>query len=113
MVKPNPYTPARGDLIWLDFSPQAGREQAGRRPALVLSPFEYNKKTRRAIVCPITSKVKGFPFEVLLPSDCGITGAVLTDHIKNQDIVARNAQFIAKLDDDVLNEVLELVRVLL
>lgn len=108
-----PYIPKRGDLIWLDFDPQAGREQAGRRPALVLSPFGYNQKTRRAIVCPITSKVKGFPFESLLPSNLTIQGAVLTDHLKNQDISARNATFIETVPQPVIDDVLKLIHTLL
>lgn len=112
MVNAN-FIPSRGDLIWLDFSPQAGREQAGRRPALVLSHFEYNKKTRRAIVCPITSKIKGFPFEVILPSTLSIQGAVLTDHIKNQDISVRNSTFIETVPKDVIEEVLEILHTLL
>jgi len=77
--------PDAGDLIWLTFNPQVGREQAGRRPALVLSPESYNRKSGLAIVCPITSRLKGYPFEVPLPSGLPVTGAVLSDHIKSLD----------------------------
>ena len=100
--------PDRGDVIWLDFSPQAGHEQAGRRPALVLSPQAYNKKTGQALVCPITSKAKGYPFEVELPVGLGVNGVVLADHIKNQDMKARNAYYSYNPDQkpkvDVMND---------
>ena len=73
------YIPDRGDIVWIDFSPQAGHEQAGRRPALVVSPGAYNKKVGLAILCPITSQVKGYPFEVILPAGLPIQGVVLSD----------------------------------
>ena len=76
------YTPDRGDAIWITFNPQAGHEQAGRRPAVVLSPSAYNGKVGLAILCPITSKIKGYPFEVMLPDNLAITGAVLSDQVK-------------------------------
>jgi len=85
MVSAQEYLPEAGDLVWLDFTPQAGREHAGRRPALVLSPRAYNAKTSLAIVCPITSQVKGYPFEVALPSGGRIGGVILSDHVKNLD----------------------------
>lgn len=103
------YIAKRGDVVWLDFSPQAGHEQAGRRPALVLSPYAYNKKTGQALVCPITSKVKGYPFEVVLPMGLAIEGAVLSDHLKNQDMTARNATFACAVPQDTLNEVANLI----
>lgn len=78
-------TPDAGDIVWIDFTPQIGREQAGRRPALVLSPRLYNEKVGLMIVCPITSKSKGYPFEVVLPSGLAIIGAVLSDHVKSLD----------------------------
>lgn len=79
------YIPDRGDIIWLDFNPQAGREQANRRPALVLSPAEYNGKVRLALLCPITSKVKGYPFEVAIPEGLPVSGVVLADQVKSLD----------------------------
>ena len=98
------FVPERGDLVWLDFDPQAGREQAGRRPALVLSPKSYNSKTSLAVICPITSKVKGHPFEVVLPAG-RITGAVLSDQVASLDWVVRRAEKVTKVSDDVLAEV--------
>ena len=83
--------PKQGEVIWLDFDPQSGHEQAGRRPALVLSKTAYNKRIGRAFVCPITSKVKGYPFEVVVQT-ASISGAVLSDHFKNVDWRARHAQ---------------------
>ena len=78
-----PYVPDRGDLVWLNFEPHAGHEQGGRRPALALSPNYYNQRTGLGIFCPITSQVKGFPFEVVLPAGLKVTGAVLADHLKS------------------------------
>lgn len=103
------YIPSRGDVIWLDFSPQAGHEQAGRRPALVLSPQAYNKKTGQALVCPITSKAKGYPFEVELPTGLGVNGVVLADHIKNQDMKARNATYVCSVPQSTLDDVANLI----
>ena len=103
------YTPSRGDVVWLDFDPQAGHEQAGRRPALVLSPKAYNQHTGRAIVCPITSKVKGWPYEVVLPDGLKVSGAVLADHAKNLDMKARNAALACKVPASVLADVVELI----
>lgn len=107
------YVPDVGDLVWLTFDPQAGHEQRGRRPALILSPRTYNAKTRLALACPVTSHVKGYPFEVLLPSDGVIHGAVLADHVKNLDWDARRVQFEAKAPDDVLVDVRERLRALI
>lgn len=73
------YIPARGDVVWLTFNPQAGHEQAGRRPALVLSPSSYNRKVGLAIFCPITSQVKGYPFEVAIPAGSKLGGVILAD----------------------------------
>ena len=107
------YIPIQGDLVWLDFNPQAGHEQRGRRPALVVSPTEYNKRIGLALVCPITSQVKNYPFEVPLPKDLPISGVVLSDHLKSQDWRVRQAQFIAKAGEATLLSVLQRVRVLL
>lgn len=108
-----PYVPERGHIIWMDFSPQAGREQAGRRPALVLSSKTYNRKTGRCLACPITSKIKGYPFELALPAGCAVDGAVLVDHIKNQDWQARRAEKAGTVVDAFVDEVADLVEALM
>jgi len=95
--------PDRGDVVWLNFNPQAGREQAGRRPALVLSPSMYNR-FGLMLCCPITSQIKGYPFEVLL-TDCSVSGAVLADHLRNVDWRAREAEFVCQAPEVVVNEV--------
>jgi mRNA interferase MazF len=100
------YVPDRGDIVWLEFNPQAGHEQAGRRPALVLSPKIYNQKVGLALFCPITSKVKGYPFEVNLPEMVGVSGTVLSDQIKSLDWSVRNAERIASVSKEILEEVL-------
>jgi mRNA interferase MazF len=107
------YVPDAGDLVWLTFDPQAGHEQRGRRPALILSPRAYNAKARLAIACPITSHAKGYPFEVALPDDSKVTGVVLADHVKNLDWNARRVQFAATAPAEVLTDVRERLRVLL
>ena len=107
------YVPDAGDLVWLTFDPQAGHEQRGRRPALILSPRSYNAKARLAIACPISSHVKGYPFEVPLPSGGKISGVVLADHVKNLDWQARHVTFEAKASADLVTDVRERLRVLL
>ena len=107
------YVPDAGDLVWLTFDPHAGHEQRGRRPALILSPRAYNANARLAIACPITSQVKGYPFEVALPADGKITGVVLADHVKNVDWQARQIVFEAKAPADIVTDVRERLRVLL
>ena len=107
------YTPAQGDLVWLDFNPQSGHEQSGRRPAVVLSPTAYNKRLGLALVCPVTRQAKGYPFEVALPRSLPVTGVALSDHIKSQDWRARRAEFIAKLESTTLTAVLQRARTLL
>jgi mRNA interferase MazF len=107
------YVPDAGDLIWLDFTPQTGREQAGRRPALVLTPRKYNEKTSLAVVCPITSQAKGYPFEVALPPTNRIQGAILSDHLKSLDWRQRNAQKAGKTSAPILAKVLETIATLL
>jgi mRNA interferase MazF len=107
------YIPDRGDVIWLEFHPQAGHEQAGRRPALVLSPQAYNGKAGLLVCCPITSKVKGYPFEVPLPDGLGVTGVVLADQVKSLDWQARRADFIAQVSPDVVKDVLAKLNTLL
>ena len=100
------FIPDRGDVVWLDFDPQAGHEQAGRRPALTVSPVGYNGKVGLAVFCPITSQIKGYPFEVVIPKTARIQGAVLSDQVKNLDWHARNAELICRLPDEVTREVL-------
>lgn len=107
------YVPERGDLVWLVFDPQVGREQAGRRPAVVLSPKSYNGKVGLAICCPITHQAKGYPFEVALPDGENVTGVVLADHVRSVDWKGRQASFITRLPVDLLNEVLDRIEALL
>jgi mRNA interferase MazF len=107
------YVPDAGDLVWLTFDPQAGHEQRGHRPALILSPRTYNAKTRLAIACPITGHAKGYPFEVALPGSGAVTGVVLADHVKNLDWNARRVELAATAPADVLTDVRERLRVLL
>ena len=107
------YAPERGDLIWLQFDPQAGSEQAGRRPALVLSPGSYNRKVGLVLVCPITSRVKKYPFEVPLPDNTGIAGVVLCDQIKSLDWRARKATRIAVASPRVIQEATALLLALI
>jgi mRNA interferase MazF len=103
---PPRYSPDRGDLVWLQFNPQAGHEQAGRRPALVISPGAYNRRVGLALFCPITSQVKGYPFEVELPSSLPVAGVVLSDQVKSLDWRARRAKRIARASSAVMDEVL-------
>ena len=107
------YTPAKGEIVWIRFSPQSGHEQAGHRPALVLSPETYNKKSGLGLFCPITSTGKGYPFEVMLPSTGEITGFVLADQVKSLDWRARRARFACQATPQVLREVLGKVNALL
>ena len=108
------YIPGRGDLVWLQFTPQAGHEQAGLRPAVVLSPRNYNQKTGLALFCPVTSQIKGYPFEVRVPDGLPIKGVVLCDQVKSLDWSARRARLAARLPaatlDDILAKMLALLR---
>jgi len=107
------YIPNRGDIVWITFNPQAGHEQAGRRPALVLSPASYNGKVGLAILCPITSQVKGYPFEVLMPDGLKISGAILSDQLKSLDWKERQAELVCKLPSATVEEVLQKLNTLL
>lgn len=100
------YVPDRGDVIWLQFNPQAGHEQAGRRPALVISPKAYNRKVGLLICCPMTNREKGYPFEVKLPEGIGITGVIWSDQVKNLDWKVRQATFIVRIPDHIMIEVI-------
>jgi mRNA interferase MazF len=106
------YIPERGDIVWLDFNPQLGHEQRGRRPALTLSFRAYNEKIGLALFCPITSKVKGYPFEVELELK-KIKGSVLSDQIKSLDWRERNIEFIEKIGDKKMEEVIEKIEVII
>ena len=98
------YVPARGDLVWLQFNSRAGHEQAGHRPAVVISPGSYNRRVGLTVCCPVTSQVKGYPFEVLLPQGLGVEGAILSDQIKSLDWRVRKARRIGRVPADVLQE---------
>lgn len=113
MVSSQAYVPKCGDIVWITFDPKAGHEQAGRRPAVVLSPKSYNSKTGLAILCPITSQVKGYPFEVLLPEVLPVTGAILSDQVKSLDWRARNTELICPLPFEITSEVLQKLSTLL
>ena len=107
------YVPNRGDVVWLSLDPQAGHEQAGRRPALVISPASYNGKVGLAIFCPITSQVKGYPFEVAIPSGLKVGGVILSDQVKNLDWRVRKARLICRLPQETTAEVLAKLETLL
>ncbi len=107
MVSSRVYVPECGDVVWITLNPQAGHEQAGRRPAVVLSPESYNEKTGLAIFCPVTNQIKGYPFEVLIPDGLSLTGAILSDQVKSLDWRARNAELICILPDKTISEVLQ------
>lgn len=107
------YVPERGDIVWLQFDPQAGHEQAGKRPALVISPSAYNGRVGLALLCPITSQAKGYPFEVALPAGSKVRGAVLADQIKSLDWQVRRAERVESVPPGVLDETVAKVRVLI
>ena len=107
------YIPDRGDAVWITLDPQAGHEQAGRRPALVLSPSAYNGRVGLALLCPITNQAKGYPFEVPIPAGCPVTGVVGADQIKSLDWRAREATRIGCVPDEVVELALQRLLVLL
>jgi mRNA interferase MazF len=106
MVSSRTYVPQCGDVVRTTLNPQAGHEQAGRRPAVVLSPQSYNGKTGLAILCPITNQIKGYPFEVLIPPGLSVAGAILSDQVKSLDWRARNAELVCTLPTETISEVL-------
>lgn len=106
------FVPDAGDIVWIDFAPQAGREQMGHRAALVLSPASYNQKTDLMVCCPMTTQIKGNPFEVLVEVD-GTQSAILTDHLKSVDWVARKANLKAKVTPEAMAEVRAKVKALI
>ena len=107
------YVPERGDVVWITLNPQAGHEQAGRRPAVVVSPRSYNRKVGLGLFCPITSQVKGYPFEVALPTGLPVAGVVLADQVKSLDWRARQAEFAARLPGATSSEIVGKLAVLI
>jgi mRNA interferase MazF len=105
--------PERGDLVWIDFDPQSGREQAGRRPALVLTPSAYNRLVGLAVFCPVTSQAKGYPFETSLSPGLRVQGVVLADHVRSLDWRTRRAEFICVAPAEVVEHVTAKVQALL
>ena len=106
------YIPERGDIVWLNFNPQAGHEQMGKRPAMVISPKEYNEKTGLGLFCPITSKIKNYPFEVRIKNKM-IDGVVLSDQIKSFDWGVRKIEFIIKESKEKIQEITNKLNVLI
>ncbi len=100
-----PYCPHRGDIVWLSFDSQIGHEQAGHRPALVLSPQRYNRKVGSALFCPITTQKKGYPFEVAVPTGLEVSGVILSDQVKSLDWKARKTRFGCRLPPETFQEV--------
>ena len=107
------YTPQRGDVVWISIAPQAGRKRAKRRSAVVLSPQAYNARVGLAVLCPITSQVKGYPFEVLIPPGLPVEGAILADQAENLDWRAHRAELICSLPPAIIEEVLGKLRTLI
>jgi mRNA interferase MazF len=113
MVDSLAYVPRRGDAVWINLNPQAGHEQAGRRPAVILSPENYNGKTGLALICPVTSQIKGYPFEVLIPAGLPVEGAILSDQVKSLDWRVRNVELICHLPVETITEVFQKLGTLL
>jgi len=111
--KARAYVPDRGDAVWLTFDPQAGHEQAGRRPAIVLSPRAYNDRSGLALLCPMTTQIKGYPFEVLIPEGLPVSGAILADQVRSLDWHARKSTRICRLPHETMDEVLGKLETLL
>ncbi len=107
------YCPKRGDVVWISFNPQAGHEEAGHRPALVLSPESYNRKVGLSLLCPITNQVKGYPFEVNMPDGLKASGVILSDQVKSVDWRARGASFLCSIPESTVHQVLNKVGTLL
>jgi mRNA interferase MazF len=106
------YVPERGDIVWLNFNPQTGHEQKGKRPAIVISPREYNEKVNLGLFCPITGKEKNYPFEVKIKNR-KIDGVVLSDQIKSLDWTKRNIEYITRAADEEINEITNKLNVLI
>ena len=112
MVGSGSYVPRRGDVVWINLNPKAGHEQAGRRPAVVISPQAYNAKVVLAVLCPVTSRVKGYPFEVAISAGASVSGVVLADQVRSMDWRARNAELICPLPPATVDEILGKLRTL-
>ena len=106
------YVPEKGDLVWLDFNPQAGHEQKGRCPAICISQKKYNQKIGLALFCPITSHIKGYPFEIVLDNH-SINGCILSDQVKNLDYRQRHCDFIEKATEEEINSVVDNIKLLI
>lgn len=104
-MRGEPYVPSRGQIVWLQFAPDAGHEQSGRRPAVIISPREYNQRVGLCLCCPITGQIKGYPFEVELPGGLEVTGAVLCDQVKSLDWKARHASLIGAVPGRLVKEI--------
>lgn len=113
MVRKKGFIPDRGHIVWIDFHPQSGHEQSGRRPALVVSPAAYNEKVGLSLLCPITSHVKDYPFEVAVPKGLTVSGVILADQVKSLDWKSRNAEFGCSVPHDVVRTVLKKLSTLL
>jgi mRNA interferase MazF len=113
MVNPRAYVPRCGDVVWITLNPQTGHEEAGRRPAVVISPQSYNSKVGLAIFCAITSQIKGYPFEVLIPAGLPVAGAILSDQVKSLDWRARNAELLCTVPTETISEMLQKLATLL
>ncbi len=107
------YAPKRGDVVWITLQPQAGHEQSGRRPALVVSPLAYNRKVGLALLCPITGRAKGYPFEVAIPGGLPVSGVVLADQVKSLDWRARRAELLCELDGSTTTKAIQRIGALL
>lgn len=103
------YIPQKGDFIILTFDPQSGHEQKGRRPAIVVSNYLFNKHTGFAIVCPLTNTFRNIPFHVEIPTHSSLSGHIMVEQIKSVDYISRQAQFVEKAEMDVINEVLAIL----
>lgn len=108
---PGEYVPSRADIVWLDFNPTKGHEQAGKRPALVISPQQYTRATGLAIVCPITTKKKGYPFEVEVGGV--IKGVILCDQLRTVDVIERNAEYVESVNSSIISSVKKKIDLLL
>jgi mRNA interferase MazF len=106
------YIPDRGHLVWLDFNPQAGHEQAGRRPALVITPENYNRRSRLALLCPVTTQKKGYPFEVEVTGPAG-DSVILVDQVRSLDWSARNVEFISRVPPEVMGKARAMLRAII
>ena len=111
--KSGKYVPSRGDIVWLSFNPTSGHEQSGRRPGIVISPKEYNEKVGLALCCPITSRIKDYPFEVRIDIKNKIEGAILSDQLKSLDWRERQAKYIASATKEILDETIEKIKLLI